>query len=130
MACSTIPQSAAERARTPILSRVQESGIAPCRLTKPYVGRKPLAPQKQAGVRMEPEVSEPSAYETGPAATAAPEPLDEPPDQYCLFHGLSPGPCRDADAELYPPPPASSTIDNFPIKMAFALARRLTTVAS
>ena len=30
---------------------------------------------------MDPDVSEPSAKGTNPAATAAPEPLEEPPDQ-------------------------------------------------
>ena len=36
-------------------------------------------PQKLAGARTEPPVSEPSAKSTSPAATAAAEPLDDPP---------------------------------------------------
>ena len=36
-------------------------------------------PQKLAGMRTEPPVSEPSAKCASPAATAAAEPLDEPP---------------------------------------------------
>ena len=37
-------------------------------------------PQKDDGTRIEPLVSEPSVIGTRPAASAAPDPLDEPPD--------------------------------------------------
>src|SRR5256884_7621017 len=96
MAASTSPQSCAVRAIGPSLSIVQESAMAPCRLTSPYVGRRPVTPQYADGVPIEPEVSEPSAYATRPPATAAPEPLDEPPDQRSMFQGLRPGPWSDA----------------------------------
>jgi hypothetical protein len=46
---------------------------------RPYVGRRPISPQKDAGPRTEPPVSEPSAKSTTPAATAEAEPDDEPP---------------------------------------------------
>ncbi len=36
-------------------------------------------PQQVAGLRTEPPVSVPSAAGASPAASAAPEPLDEPP---------------------------------------------------
>ena len=39
----------------------------------------PAVPQKPAGLRIEPPVSEPMAPMHSAAATAAPEPLDEPP---------------------------------------------------
>jgi hypothetical protein len=39
----------------------------------------PRTPQKLAGSRTEPPVSLPMAKSTTPAATAAAEPLDEPP---------------------------------------------------
>src|SRR6266545_1707288 len=96
IASSTTAQSSALRAIGPILSSVQESAIAPWRLTSPYVGRRPVTPQYADGVPIEPEVSDPSAYGTRPAATAAPDPLDEPPDQRSVFHGLRPGPWSDA----------------------------------
>ena len=48
---------------------------------------------------MEPEVSEPMANGTRPAATALPEPLDDPPDQRVRSQGLSPGPDSDAVAK-------------------------------
>ena len=96
IASSTTAQSSALRAIGPILSSVHDSAIAPCRLTSPYVGRSPVTPQYADGVPIEPEVSDPSAYATRPPATAAPEPLDEPPDQRSVFQGLRPGPWSDA----------------------------------
>src|SRR6266850_3667224 len=92
MASSTSAQSSALRAIGPILSRVHDSAIAPCRLTSPYVGRRPVTPQYAEGVPIEPDVSEPSAYATRPPPTAAPDPLDDPPDQRSTFQGLRPGP--------------------------------------
>src|SRR5258708_11211939 len=77
----TKAQSAAVRASGPSLSMVQASAIAPWRLTRPYVGRRPVTPQYAAGVRIEPDVSEPIAHRTSPAATAAPGPELEPPLQ-------------------------------------------------
>ena len=55
-----------------------------------------MTPQKALGVRMDPEVSEPSAKVTRPAATAIADPLDEPPDQRVLSHGFKPGPVSEA----------------------------------
>src|SRR5215470_1014109 len=48
-------------------------GISPC------VGLKPKTPQNEAGRIVEPVVWLPSASGTIPAATAAAEPLEEPP---------------------------------------------------
>ncbi len=70
--------------------------MAPWRETSPYVGRRPVTPQYAEGVPMDPDVSLPSAYGTRPAATAAADPLDDPPDQRSVFHGLRPGPWSDA----------------------------------
>ncbi len=39
----------------------------------------PAVPQKPAGLRIEPPVSDPMAPMQRAAATATPEPLDEPP---------------------------------------------------
>src|SRR6185503_1167997 len=95
-ASSTSEQSSAFRAIGPILSSVHESAIAPCREMSPYVGRRPVTPQYADGVPMDPEVSLPSANGTMPPPTAAADPLDDPPDQRSVFHGLRPGPCSDA----------------------------------
>src|SRR6185503_17147925 len=130
IASSTTAQSSALRAIGPILSSVHERAIAPCRLTSPYVGRRPVTPQYAEGVPMEPEVSDPSAYGTRPPPTAEPEPLDEPPDQRSMFQGFRPGPCKDALGYRYPPPPASSTIATFAASTAPARFSFATAVAS
>src|SRR3990172_9386161 len=57
---------------------------------------------------MEPHASDPTANGTSPAATAAPEPLDDPPVQAFASHGLTQGPVNDAVGWRYPMPPASS----------------------
>ena len=67
------------RARGPQWSNVYELVITPARLTSPNVGISPTTPQCDAGPRIDPPVSEPSATGTMPAATAAPEPVEEPP---------------------------------------------------
>ena len=53
--------------------------MTPARLTRPDVGIRPTMPQSEAGPRIDPPVSEPSATGTRPAATAAPDPDEEPP---------------------------------------------------
>src|SRR5271169_6895650 len=53
--------------------------MTPARETAPYVGLSPTIPQNDAGSRIDPPVSEPSAAIAICAATAAAEPPDEPP---------------------------------------------------
>src|SRR5918911_1234063 len=130
IASSTRPQSSAVRHIGPSLSIVHDSAIAPCRLTRPYVGRSPLTAHAVDGNTIEPHVSLPIANGTSAAPTAAPGPLDEPPDQYSRFHGVRPGPVNDASAWLYPIPPASSTIESLATSTAPAALSRSTTVAS
>src|SRR5688572_33458407 len=96
MASSTRPQSSAVSASGPSLSSVQQRAMAPCRLTRPYVGLSPLTLQYVAGPRIEPHVSEPIAKGTRPAPTAAPEPLEEPPLQASAAQGEMPGPVNEA----------------------------------
>ncbi len=61
------------------------------------MGRRPVTPQNAAGVMMDPDVSDPMAYGTSPAATAAPDPLEEPPAQCPRLQGVFPGPWREAE---------------------------------
>ena len=96
IAFSTSSQSAAVWHIGPILSIVQESAIAPSRLTVPYVGRSPDSPLNDAGQRIDPHVSVPMAKGTHPAATADPEPLDEPPAQESGPQAHFPGPLNAA----------------------------------
>ncbi len=55
-------------------------------------------PQYADGVMIDPEVSEPIANVTRPAAVAAPGPLDDPPLQRERSHGVSQGQVKDAFA--------------------------------
>src|SRR2546427_11058324 len=86
------PQSAALRHMGPTWSMDQASGSTPARLTRPYVGLIPDSPHSEAGMRMEPPVSEPRAPGQMPAGTAAPEPDEDPPQILWVataqgFHG-------------------------------------------
>src|ERR1700727_3795031 len=104
--------------------------MAPARLTRPYVGRKPLSPQKPEGKKMEPQVSVPISKAASPAAVIAPEPLEEPQVQWSVFQGFFAAPVAEAEGKRYPMPPASSIMAAFPSKIAPAASSFLTTVAS
>src|SRR5215208_3077366 len=58
----------------------------------PYVGLKPTTPQYAAGRRTDPCVCVPSAAGAIPHATAAAEPLDDPPGVRAASNGLRVGP--------------------------------------
>src|SRR5271157_4218458 len=108
--------------------------MAPCRLTRPYVGRNPLTPQKADGHTIEPHVSVPMANPASPAATIAPDPEDEPQVQQLVSQGFLVSPCSDADAYMYPSPPpsppANSIIAALPSNTAPTFFRCSITVAS
>src|SRR5689334_6098559 len=104
--------------------------MAPYRLTRPNVGRRPDTPQKADGHTIDPQVSVPIANPASPAATIAPDPLDDPQVQHPSFHGFLAGPVRDADAYRYPSPPASSIIAAFPNRTAPASCSLRITVAA
>src|ERR1700733_2672851 len=76
---SSKAQSSALRASGPTVSSDCDNGIAPARLIRPTVVFNPVTPQKCAGNRLEPPLPEPSAAKVSRAATAAPDPDDEPP---------------------------------------------------
>ena len=59
---------------------VSSMGITPVYGTRPWVGLSPTMPHMDAGMRIEPPWSPPIAISTSPAATAAPEPDEEPPE--------------------------------------------------
>src|SRR5437868_2490480 len=88
MAPRTTAQSSIVRQIGPSLSSVQQSVIQPARLTRPNVGRSPLAPQRVHGETMLPIVSLPIAKPTRPATTADADPADEPLEPCFTFHGL------------------------------------------
>src|SRR3984893_6863810 len=68
-------------------------------------------PHSEAGPRIEPPVSEPSAAGTNPAAH---EPLDDPPVKCSRFHGLrAGGQGRSNDG----PPCTNSWVASLPVRM-------------
>src|SRR5262249_44529866 len=54
----------------------------------PGDGRKPTTPQKAAGLRSDPPVSDPEAIGTIPQARAAAEPPEEPAAEHVVSNGL------------------------------------------
>src|SRR5580658_9998151 len=89
---SSSAQSSADCASGPTVSSDCDNGIAPARLTRPTVVFNPVTPQKCAGIRTEPPVSDPNAADVSRAATAEPEPDDEPPVIWSSAKGLCTGP--------------------------------------
>src|SRR5687767_6658695 len=88
MMSNTSPQSTADLQIGPILSMLQLNAIAPCRLTRPNVGRKPVTPQRVDGETIEPNVSVPTAKATRPALVAEADPAEEPLDPCFRFQGF------------------------------------------
>src|SRR5215475_8761200 len=85
---NTSAQSSTVRQIGPRRSWVQESVMAPYRLTRPNVGRSPLQPHRVDGLRIEPLVSVPMPNATQPAAVADDGPAEEPLDPSFRSHGL------------------------------------------
>src|SRR5918992_1167841 len=102
----------------------QTSDIAPYRLTRPKVGRKPVTPFGGEGRGMDPPVSVPIENPTRPAAVAAPGPAEEPAASCSVFHGFRVTPPNHrADS-------ASAPDDSLATRIAPASVNRLYTVAS
>ena len=123
-----IAASSTERVIGPGVSRVVESGRTPCVEMRPTVTFNPTIPQKDAGRRTDPPVSVPTATGASPAATATPEPLDDPPGVRWTrrsqgFHGVP-------SSALVPYPPiANSTVWVLPSTIMPASTRRRARVA-
>ncbi len=84
--------SEASAVNQPAVSQDGESEKASAMNGSPGVRRKPKRPQNAAGTRTEPPVSVPMASGTMPAATAAAEPLLEPPVVWPGRRGCSQSP--------------------------------------
>jgi hypothetical protein len=79
MIAATRSTMSTSRANGPTQSSEDSAGRTPRRLTAPKLGLKPTTPQHAAGTRTEPPVSVPIAATAAPLATAAADPLDDPP---------------------------------------------------
>src|SRR5688572_22012053 len=88
---------------------VQLKPIAPYRLTRPYVGRSPVTPQRDDGETIEPSVSVPIENPTKPAAVADAGPADEPLEPCCASSGCHGFRVTPANHRA---PCASAPIDN------------------
>src|SRR5581483_12194049 len=84
-------------------------------------------PQALAGLRTLPPVSLPRAAGNRPAATPAPEPEEEPPGWWPVFHGLRAG---GHGRSKLGPPIANSCVESLPSTMAPAARSLVTTTAS
>ena len=89
--------------------------------------RKPTTPQKAAGMRSEPPVSEPWASGPMPVASATAAPPLEPPQVRAGFHGFRVGP--NTALNVLPPAPNSGVLV-LPTTIAPARFRRSTVIAS
>ncbi|MCY1535037.1 hypothetical protein D9M68_704250 [compost metagenome] len=76
----------------PMVSSDSQVSFMPSRNTRPTLGLNPTTPQYAAGRIIEPPVCVPRAAGTMPAATAAAEPLEEPPGVCASAWGLRVGP--------------------------------------
>ncbi len=80
------------RAIEPIVSRLGASGTIPSTGSRAEdAGFQLATPQNDAGLVSDPAVCEPSAARHIPVATAAAEPLEEPPGVRSSFHGFRVG---------------------------------------
>jgi hypothetical protein len=85
--------SRTERARTCSTAKPrQDSPMSGPVGVRPRVGLRPKRPQAEAGIRIEPPPSPPLASGTRRAATAAPEPPEDPPGVRDGSQGLRAGP--------------------------------------
>src|ERR1700678_208484 len=99
----------------------------PRRLRRPYVGLCPAMPHQAAGPRIDPPVSLPIAPMHRPAATAAPDPDDDPDGSSETSHGLRAGGQGRSNDD---PPIANSQVASLLVMTAPALRNRLTVKAS
>ena len=75
----TTERSSASLVNQPAVSKLGAMALPPSSDTRPKLGRIPHKPQKEAGIRTDPPVSEPTAKSDIPAVIAAAEPEDDPP---------------------------------------------------
>src|SRR6185369_11472224 len=111
----------------PMWSSDDAKAINPYRETRPYVGINPTNPQKAAGWRIDPPVSEPRVATAMSAATAAAEPPDDPPGTRLRSRGFRTG--LNAEFSVDDPMANSSQL-SLPRTTAPAASNRATAVQS
>src|SRR5262245_17595738 len=109
MASSIRARSSTLRAIGPFTLSVRAIAAAGVTATRPMLGRMPTTPQKLAGLRSEPPMSEPWAIQAVPLASAAAAPPDDPAADFDRSHGLSVGP--NTSLKVLAPAPNSGVLD-------------------
>src|SRR5690606_24739662 len=109
MASSMRATSPTLRPIGPSTERVSKGRSSGPVATRPGLGRRPTTEQKLAGVRRLPPRSEPVASQTWPAASAAAEPPEDPPQVRSVFHGLRVSP--NTSLKVLAPAPNSGVFD-------------------
>src|SRR5438477_7447541 len=91
---------------TPRLRSIAAIGVC---ATRPMLGRRPTMPQKLAGLRSEPPMSEPCASQAVPVANATAAPPEEPAAEREVSQGLRVGP--NTSLNVLAPAPNSGVLD-------------------
>ncbi len=97
------------RAIGPSTPRVASILVPGVFATRPKLGRMPTMPQKLAGLRSEPPISEPCATHAMPVASATAAPPEEPAADFEVFQGFSVAP--NTSLNVFAPAPNSGVFD-------------------
>src|ERR1700761_1587170 len=109
MASSSSARSSTLRAIGPWTPRLRSILAAGVWATRPMLGRMPTMPQKLAGFRSEPPMSEPWASQAMPVASATAAPPEEPAADLDVSHGLRVAP--KTSLKVLAPAPNSGVFD-------------------
>src|SRR6195952_4813240 len=109
MASSSNATSSTLRAIGPWTPRLRSIAAMGVCATRPMLGRRPTMPQKLAGLRNEPPMSEPCASQAVPVASATAAPPEEPAADNAVFHGLRVAP--NTSLKVLAPAPNSGVLD-------------------
>src|SRR5215213_11227497 len=109
MASSSRARSSTLRAIGPWTPRLRSTAAAIVCATRPMLGRNPTMPQKLAGLRKLPPMSDPWASHAVPVASATAAPPEEPAAERDVSQGLSVAP--NTSLKVLAPAPNSGVFD-------------------
>src|SRR5437879_2295147 len=109
MASSSSAKSSTLRAIGPWTPRLRSTAAAIVCATRPMLGLNPTMPQKLAGLRKLPPMSEPCASHAVPVASATAAPPEEPAAEREVSQGLRVGP--NTSLKVLAPAPNSGVFD-------------------
>src|SRR5260370_7371105 len=109
MASSSSARSSTFRAIGPCTPRLRSILATGVFATRPTLGLMPTTPQKLAGLRSEPPMSEPCASQAIPVASATAAPPEDPAADRDVSHGLRAPPTTSL--KILAPAPTSAPLD-------------------